>query len=130
MSNENFNLLVVDDNLMERLKLSRALQAQGYTVDAASDGRQALEMLRAQRFDLVLLDLVMPEVDGYQVLETMQSENALREIPVVIVSGFDDMESVQRCKDLGAKAHLPKSFDTETLTGLLSSFLTDGNLSR
>lgn len=130
MSNENFNLLVVDDNLMERMKLSRAVQAQGYTVDAAGDGKQALEKLRAQRFDLVLLDIVMPEMDGYQVLQAMQGDNDLREIPVVMVSGFDDMESVQRCKDLGASAHLPKSFDTDMLTGVLSSLLSDGDSSR
>jgi len=123
MSNEAPHLLVVDDNRMERLKLTRALQGGGYTVTAADSGEQALEKLRSESFDLMLLDIEMPGMNGYQVLESMRDDDELPNIPVIMVSGYDDEESAKKCKDLGARDLLPKTFDIDTLTSQVQSCL-------
>ena len=73
-------LLVVDDNKVNRLLLARTLELQGHSVALAENGRVALEMLRRERFDLLLLDMEMPEVDGFQVLEQMKNDLGLRDI--------------------------------------------------
>jgi two-component system, cell cycle response regulator len=104
-------ILVVDDNRLNRIKLAHSLGQQGHTVSMAENGRQTLEMLRAQPFDLVMLDILMPEMDGYQVLEEMKKDSALREIPVIVISAVDEMESVVRCIEMGAEDYLPKPFD-------------------
>jgi len=103
--------LVVDDNRMNRLKLSRLLEQQGHIVALAENGQQAMEMIWAQSFDLVLLDIVMPKMNGYQVLERMKHCSALRDIPVIVISALDEMESVVRCIEMGAEDYLPKPFD-------------------
>src|SRR5512136_989489 len=105
------HILVVDDYATNRLKLSLGLKKQGHTVDAAENGQQALDMLRAQPYDLVLLDIVMPEMDGYQVLEQMKGDSRLRDIPVIVISALEEMESVVKGIELGAEDYLPKSFD-------------------
>ena len=116
MEERNIRLLVVDDNRIERMKLSRSLRGQGYAVDTADNGLLALEMLRTQQFDLVLLDIVMPGMDGHQVLKEIKDDDKLRVIPVIVISGFDDSDSVQLCMDLGAKNHLSKPVTTDSLT--------------
>jgi len=103
-------LLVVDDDAMNRDLLRRRLVAQGYLITTASDGREALTRLRTEPFDLVMLDLVMPEMDGNEVLQAMKADPRLRDLPVVLISGLDDMDSVARCIELGADDYLPKPF--------------------
>src|SRR5262252_9437494 len=83
------DLLVVDDNRVNRLLLGRALEQLGHTVTFAENGREALETLRKARVDLVLLDIEMPEMDGYQVLEALGADTQLREIPVVMMSSLE-----------------------------------------
>ncbi len=104
-------ILIVDDEMLNRILLSTSLQESGYTVETAEDGQQALEMLRAQRFDAVLLDLIMPRMDGYQVLAEMKRDAVLRRIPVMVISSMDDMDSVVRCIEMGATDYLAKPFD-------------------
>ena len=123
MSDRVFRLLVVDDNRMQRIKLSRALEGRGYSVAVAEGGEAALGMLRAEPFDLVLLDIVMPGMDGYQVLAAIQQDSGIRNVPVIMVSTFDDDASVARCLDMGAADHLPKSFDLDTLTNRVKKCL-------
>src|SRR5262245_25630106 len=86
-------LLVVDDNRVYRLLLGRALEQLGHTVTFAENGREALETLRKARVDLVLLDIEMPEMDGYQVLEALGADTQLREIPVVMMSSLEEVDS-------------------------------------
>ena len=86
------HILVVDDNRMNRLKLSLSLEQQGHSVGLAEDGVQALEMVKSESFDAVLLDIVMPRMDGYQVLEQMKSDPQLRDIPVIVISAVDEMD--------------------------------------
>jgi adenylate cyclase len=81
-------LLVVDDNKVNRLLLGRSLEQQGHSVEMAENGRQALEMLHSRPFDLVLLDIEMPEMNGYQVLEKTSHDLQLRDIPIIITSAL------------------------------------------
>ena len=112
MSDGGPALLVVDDNDDNRYTLTRRLKRQGYdNVATAEHGRQALELMAARRFDLVLLDVMMPEMDGLEVLETMKADPALRRIPVVMISALDELDSVARCIELGAEDYLTKPFN-------------------
>ncbi len=117
------HILVVDDYKTNRLKLSLAVKKLGHTADVAEDGRQALAMLRAQPFDLVLLDILMPELDGYQVLEQMKTDSALRDIPVIVISAEQELDSVVKGIELGAEDYLPKSFDPVLLKARINACL-------
>ena len=104
-------LLLVDDNEDNRYTLTRRLQREGYAnLTSAIDGRQALELLGAQSFDLVLLDVMMTDLNGYEVLERMRADDRLRHIPVIMISALDEIESVIRCVELGAEDYLSKPF--------------------
>jgi serine phosphatase RsbU (regulator of sigma subunit) len=116
-------LLVVDDIEANRDLLARRLQKLGHRVSLAEDGEQALAMLAAQPFDLVLLDITMPGMDGYQVLETMKADPRLSELPVVMVSAIDESESITRCLKLGADDYLPKPFDPAVMRARVESSL-------
>ena len=116
MSDDGPAILVVDDNEDNCYTLTRRLKRQGYdNVATAGHGRQALELLAARPFDLVLLDVMMPDMDGYEVLETMKADPALRGIPVVMISALDEVDSVARCIELGADDYLAKPFDPTLL---------------
>ncbi|PYT29731.1 MAG: hypothetical protein DMG57_10635 [Acidobacteria bacterium] len=104
-------LLVVDDNEDNREVLRRHLQRQGYHIAVAENGLRALETVRQGGFDLVLLDIVMPALDGFEVLKRMKAEPALRDIPVIMISALDEIQSVVRCIEMGAEDYLGKPFD-------------------
>lgn len=116
-------LLVVDDDEANRDILSRRLQRDGYDVETASNGVEALRLLRASPFDLVLLDLIMPGLDGYQVLVKMNSEPALREIPVIMLSALDQEDGIARCLELGAEDFVAKPFSSVFLRARLEASL-------
>src|SRR5689334_2408613 len=101
-------ILVVDDGSLSRVVLASQLELAGYTVVAAAHGRQALDLLHAQPFDVVLLDLLMPEIDGFQVLERMRADDALRHLPVIVIAALDEMGAVVRSIQMGATDHLTK----------------------
>jgi CheY-like chemotaxis protein len=117
------SILVVDDDEANRDLLIRHLQRQGHRATPAADGLQALEALRAGRFDLVLLDVMMPEMDGYQTLEKMKGDPALRDVPVIMISALDEIDSVARCIELGAEDYLPKPFDPVLLRARIEAGL-------
>ena len=102
------HLLVVDDNKVNRLLLARTLERLGHTIGFAENGREALEALDRTPYDLVLLDIQMPELDGYQVLERLVADPELRKIPVIMTSSMDDLEIVARCIEMGAEDYLTK----------------------
>ena len=104
-------ILVVDDESLPRTLLKVNLSQAGYSVLEADSGRVALALLREKTVDAVLLDLVMPEMDGFQVLRKLKSDDLLKDIPVVVVSASDDMNSVVKCLEMGALDHLSKPFD-------------------
>jgi CheY-like chemotaxis protein len=117
------HILVVDDNRLNRLKLSHSLKQQGHKVATAENGRQALEMIRAESFDVVLLDIIMPEMDGYQALEQMKGDSTLRDIPIIVISALDEMDSIVRCIGMGAEDYLPKPFDPVLLRARIGASL-------
>ena len=105
-------VLIVDDNEDNRFTLSMRLEACGYeNIVTAENGREALEKMRSGPVDLVLLDIMMPELDGYGVLEELRTDTALRDVPVVMISALEDINSVVRCIELGATDYLTKPFN-------------------
>jgi class 3 adenylate cyclase len=110
-AHESGSMLVVDDDRVNRLLLARTLAALGHDVAMSSSGREALELMRLRDPDIVLLDVVMPEMDGIDVLERIKRDPALRAVPVIMVSALEDFDSVVRCIELGAEDYLQKPFD-------------------
>ena len=108
MSENGARLLVVDDNKVNRLLLARSLELQGHRVACAENGRIALDMLRTQPFDLLLLDMEMPEMDGFQVLEQLNTDLRLRDLPVIVTSSLEGISNIVRCIELGAEDYLRK----------------------
>ncbi len=117
------SLLVVDDNSMNRIMLSRYITRLGYQATLVENGRQALDKLQNEPFDLVLLDVEMPEMDGYQVLEQLKADLRLRDIPVIMISAVEELESVVKCIELGAQDYLPKPFNPVLLRARLTACL-------
>lgn len=120
---EQHSILVVDDNEMNRDMLSRRLKRKGYSVSVAVNGRNALEMIKSQPFDLILLDIMMPEMDGYQVLEEIKKDELLRHIPVIMITALDAVESAVKCIKMGAEDHIAKPFNPVLLNARVSSCL-------
>jgi len=124
MSQEGSALLVVDDNEDNRYTLTLRLKRQGYAnVATAQDGREALDLLRTRPFDLVLLDIMMPELNGYQVLAELKADDQLRHIPVIMISAVSELDSVIRCIELGADDYLPKPFNPTLLRARVGACL-------
>ncbi len=125
MNKSNHRVLIVDDNRINRLKLNRALNLENYDICEASGGQEALEMLQSENIELVLLDVMMPDVDGYQVLEQMKGDPHLKNIPVIMVSAIEEQEDVDRCLSMGAADYITKPFDVEFLKGRVKTHLTN-----
>ena len=105
---ESGHLLVVDDNKVNRILLARGLEQDGHQVEIAENGKEALEMLQRGSYDLVLLDIEMPEMNGYQVLEACLQDTELRNLPIIMTSSLDELDSVVKCVELGAEDYLNK----------------------
>ena len=115
MTEQALHILVVDDDMLARMTAAQCVKQQGHTASMAEGGAQALQMLRSERYDLVLLDLMMPGVDGFEVLTEMKENPQLQDIPVLMVSGTDEAESIAKCIEKGAAGHLPKPLDSTQL---------------
>lgn len=122
------HLLVVDDNEISRDLMCRQLERQGHTVSAAENGRQALEIMQTRTFDMVLLDIMMPEMSGYKVLQALKSSDAYRDVPVVVISAFDEVDSVVRCIRMGAEDYLIKPFNPVLLKARIRTCLENKRL--
>lgn len=116
-------ILVVDDNEGNRDMLSRQLARQGHGVASAPDGQAALDRLRAEPFDLVLLDMMMPVLDGYSTLVALKEDPALRHLPVIMISALDELAAVVRCIERGAEDFLPKPFNPTLLRARIGAGL-------
>ena len=117
------HILVVDDLEDNRAVLERRLRRQGHTVVSATGGHAALDLLGRERFDVVLLDVLMPDLDGLAVLERLKANPATRDIPVIMISALDDVASVVRCIERGAEDHLSKPFDPVLLHARIGACL-------
>ncbi len=121
--NRPARILVVDDVEDNRQLLRRRLEKQGYEVLTAEDGKQALAMVEQNAPDLLLLDIMMPELDGFAVLERLKGNKSTRDIPVIVISALDDVESAVRCIEQGAEDFLSKPFDPVLLKARVGSSL-------
>jgi class 3 adenylate cyclase len=117
------SVIVVDDNEVNRDILCSLLEADGHKTAVAENGRLAVELIKAKPFDLVLLDVMMPEMNGYQVLEYLKSDSRLRDIPVIVLSALDEIGSAVRCIELGAEDYLPKPFEPTLLRARIGACL-------
>lgn len=116
-------ILIVDDNEDNRDMLSRRLKHEGYEICMAADGQEALALVKTEAVDLILLDVMMPEMDGYDLLKELKANNAWRDIPVIMISALDEIESVVRCIERGAEDYLPKPFDPVLLRARIGACL-------
>ncbi|HEV7485279.1 MAG TPA: response regulator [Thermoanaerobaculia bacterium] len=116
-------LLVVDDDAANREVLSRRLERQGHEVRTASSGRDAMRILGEAAFDLVLLDIMMPEMDGYEVLGRIKADSRLQNIPVIMISALNELQSVVRCIEAGAEDYLTKPFNATLLKARIGASL-------
>ncbi|BAU64534.1 response regulator receiver modulated serine phosphatase [Stanieria sp. NIES-3757] len=121
-SNSEGKILVVDDNPTNRDLLSRQIKAQGYQVGTAINGQQVLQMIQTGEYDLILLDIIMPEMDGYQVLKSLR-ESQWRHIPVIMISALDQIDSVVKCIEMGAEDYLTKPFNSVLLKARVGACL-------
>ena len=123
MADHGARLLIVDDNKVNRLLLSRSVEILGHRVALAENGRVALELLRREPFDLLLLDIEMPELDGFAVLEQLKADLQLRELPVIVTSSLEGLDNIVRCIDLGAEDYLPKPINQVLLKARIGACL-------
>jgi len=116
-------ILIADDNRVNRLMLARGLEQQGHAVSFAEHGVEALQLLRQQPFELLLLDVLMPELDGYEVLAELKDDPLLRDIPVIVTSALDELDSVVRCLEMGAEDYLTKPVNPVLLNARINASL-------
>jgi len=123
MPSDNASILIVDDNPAVRDLLAAHMERLGHTPSLAENGRVALGILKTLHVDLILLDIMMPEMNGYQVLEILKADPHLRHIPVIVISAVEDMKSIVRCIQLGAQDYLAKPFQALILRARVEASL-------
>ncbi len=125
------SILIVDDDEGNRYTLSRRLKRDGYTnVMVAENGVQALELIQKHSFDLVLLDIMMPEMNGFDVLEALKGMDEAQDLPIIVISALSEIDSVARCIELGAEDYLPKPFNPVLLRARVAASLEKRRLRR
>ena len=123
MAEHGARLLVVDDNKVNRLLLARSLELMGHRVSSAENGRIALELLQRESFDLLLQDMEMPEMNGFEVMERLAADPARRDLPVIVTSSLEGVSHVVRCIELGADDYLHKPVNPVLLKARINSSL-------
>lgn len=123
MADTQGQVLIVDDNKVNRLLLARNVELLGHRAEAAENGKIAMEQLRTGAFDLILLDIEMPEMDGFEVLAAIKAAPDLRDIPVIVTSSLEGLDNIVRCIELGAEDYLPKPVNQVLLGARLNSSL-------
>ena len=118
-------VLVVDDEAGNRDLLARRLQREGYAVVAAGGGHEALAVVAREPVDVVLLDVMMPDLDGLAVLERLKADPATRDVPVIMISALDDLRAIAQCIEAGALDYLPKPFEPVILRARLAASLAE-----
>jgi serine phosphatase RsbU (regulator of sigma subunit) len=124
---KSYKILVVDDSGINREILAAQVQAEGYQAATAKDGKQAIEMIQTGTFDLILLDIIMPEIDGYEVLKWIR-HSSWKHIPTIMISALEQMDSVVKCIEMGAEDYLTKPFNSILLKARLGACLEQKRL--
>lgn len=127
VATSTYTILIVDDSLTNLKFLARQVEAQNYQVATAANGKQAIEMIQLGSYDLILLDIIMPEIDGYQVLEWIR-DSPWQHIPTIMISALDQIDSVVKCIEMGAADYLAKPFNTTLLKARLGACLEQKRL--
>ena len=127
MTEKLLHILVVDDDMLARMTAVQCIKHARHTAAMAEDGVRAMEMLQSDKYDLVLLDLLMPNVDGFEVLRQIKENLQLKDIPVIMVSGADEAESMAKCIQMGAAGHLAKPLDANLLGKQIIECMQNGN---
>src|SRR5580704_18381654 len=117
------SILVVDDTADNRELLCRRIEQLGHVTAIAENGKLALDLMARQSFDLILLDIMMPEMTGFEVLERMKADDRLRRIPVIVISALNDVEAIVRCVQAGAEDYLFKPFNAILLKARVQACL-------
>ena len=125
MNIQNFQVLIVDDNEPNRDMLARRLRRKDFSLSMAANGREALSMVKENLYDLILLDIMMPEIDGYTVLKQLKADPILHKIPVIMISAIEEMDSVMQCMEIGADDYLTKPFDPDMLKAAVNRCLSE-----
>jgi len=121
---EDATILIVEDTQMMRVLMSRYLKQAGFqNIIETQNGQEGLEALNAHQIDLILLDINMPVMDGYQALEAIRADAKWKELPVIMITAVDDIESVARCIEMGAEDYMPKLFNPILLKSRILSCL-------
>jgi class 3 adenylate cyclase len=123
MPERSGHVLIVDDNKVNRLLMSRSVELLGHSVAVAENGRVAMQMLAESACDVLLLDIEMPEMDGFEVLEALKADPVLRDLPVIVTSSLEGLENIVRCIELGAEDYIPKPVNKVLLKARLNSCL-------
>ena len=123
LSDISGRILVVDDNEFNRDLVSRRLARDGHAVETAEGGVEALSLLKEREFDLILLDILMPDMSGYEVLGRLKADPVTREIPVIMISALDEVDSIVRCIEAGAVDYMPKPFEPALLRARIRACL-------
>ncbi len=123
MTKGHGHILVVDDDRQTRLKLTRELESRGYAVSAVEGGEEAFQALARESFDLILLDILMPKMDGVEVLERLRADATRNTLAVIVISALEDPERMQRCRQLGARHYLTKPVDPELLSARVAEVI-------
>ncbi len=123
-------ILIIDDDEANRGIMARQLERQGHVIVSADNGRAALKLLKNVPFDMILLDIMMPEMSGFEILERLKGEERLREIPVIVISAFDDPSAMASCIELGAEDYLPRDFDPIILRARIGSIMERARLKK
>lgn len=123
MSDLRGKLLIADDNKVNRLLMTRSVELLGHKADVAENGKIALQMLAEGEYDALLLDIEMPEMDGFDVLAALNADPALRDIPVIVTSSLEGLENIVRCIELGAADYIPKPVNKVLLKARLGACL-------
>ena len=123
----NYTILIVDDSVTNRKFLASQVEAQNYQVATAANGKQAIQMIQTGSYDLILLDIIMPEVNGYQVLEWIR-DSPWQHIPTIMISALDQIDSVVKCIEMGAADYLAKPFNSILLKARLEACLEQKRL--
>jgi adenylate cyclase len=122
------SILAIEDNKVHRDTLRASLEREGHTVTTAENGRDGLEMVMSKPFDVILLDIVMPEMDGFQVLERIKADPTVRHVPVIVITAIDDIASAVRCIEMGADDFLTKPFNLVVLRARINAGLSKKKL--
>lgn len=125
MITQKIQVLIVDDNEPNRDMLARRLRRNDFDLSMATGGNEAIHMIRSNLYDLILLDIMMPEVDGYMVLKFIKNDHRLQNIPVIMISALEEMDSVMKCMEIGADDYLTKPFDPDLLKSAVNRCLID-----